>query len=58
MDCCCPADHEPQYGVYVNNLQSVRATAQKSKFSFRTTAAGSSHSRASHSSLSEEDHEQ
>lgn len=57
MDCCCPGDREPQFGVYVNNLQSVRVPAQKSKFSFRTTAAGSSHSRLSHSSISE-DHEQ
>jgi small-conductance mechanosensitive channel len=55
MDCCCPADHEPLYGVYVNNLQSVRV-AQKSKFSFRTTAAASEHSRSrlSRSSLSED----
>jgi hypothetical protein len=58
MECCCPDTTEPLYGVYVNNLQSVRVAPQKSKFSFRTTAPASEHShsrsRLSHSSVSED----
>lgn len=58
MECCCPDTTEPLYGVYVNNLQSVRVVPQKSKFSFRTTAPASEHShsrsRLSHSSVSED----
>lgn len=43
MDCCCPANREPDYGVYVNNFQSTRISSAKNKFSFRTTAAVSEH---------------
>lgn len=43
MDCCCPANKQPDYGVYVNNFQSTRISSAKNKFSFRTTAVASSH---------------
>lgn len=43
MDCCCPANKQPDYGVYINNFQSTRFTSSKNKFSFRTTTVPSEH---------------